>query len=141
PGGPIIAVSWYDAAMYCRWLSEAEGIPEDQMCYPPIQDIQAAVKAGKGLKLPPDYLRRTGYRLPTEAEWEYACRAGAVTSRYYGASEDSLKHYAWYQLNAANRTWPVGRLKPNDLGLFDMLGNVWQWCQESYAAYPTATAT
>src|SRR5262249_55605586 len=75
--------------------------------------------------------------LPTEAEWEYACRAGAVTSRYYGASEEMLKHYAWYLLNAANRTWPVGRLKPNDLGLFDMLGNVWQWCQDG----PIACAT
>jgi formylglycine-generating enzyme required for sulfatase activity len=138
PGGPIITVTWYDAAMYCRWLSEAEGVPEEQMCYPAIPDIQKAVKAGKGLKLPPDYLHRTGYRLPTEAEWEYACRAGAATSRFYGASEDMLRHYAWHLVNAANRAWPVGRLKPNDLGLFDMLGNVWQWCQDGDAPYPTA---
>jgi formylglycine-generating enzyme required for sulfatase activity len=80
--------------------------------------------------LPDNYLKRTGYRLPTEAEWEYACRAGAVTSRYYGSSEDLLGQYGWFNGNSQVRTQPVGRLKPNDFGLFDMHGNTWQWCQE-----------
>src|SRR5438094_7675754 len=96
------------------------------MCYPPIDQIK------KGMTLPADYLQRSGYRLPTEAEWEYACRAGAVTSRYYGESEELLGKYAWYGSNSAGHTWPVGMLKPNDLGLFDMHGNVYTWCQERF---------
>ena len=82
------------------------------------------------MTIPADALKRTGYRLPTEAEWEYACRAGAVTSRYYGLSTELLENYAWYQANSQGRAWPGGDLLPNDLGLFDMLGNVYEWCQD-----------
>jgi formylglycine-generating enzyme required for sulfatase activity len=117
-------MNWFTAAQFCRWLSEQEGVPPDQMCFPPIDEIK------EGMVLPADYLSRTGYRLPTEAEWEYACRAGAVTSRYYGSSEDLLGYYGWFNGNSQVRTQPVGRLKPNDFGLFDMHGNTWQWCQE-----------
>src|SRR5262249_34825436 len=79
----------------------------------------------------------TGYRLPAEAEWEYACRARAVTSRYYGETEELLPRYGWYLKNSGERSWSVGIKKPNDLGLFDMHGNVWTWCQETFAAYST----
>jgi formylglycine-generating enzyme required for sulfatase activity len=127
---PITNVTWYEAAQYCRWLSEQEGIPENQMCYPPMTEIK------KGLILPPDYLSRTGYRLPTEAEWEYACRAGAVTPRFYGASEDMLGNYAWYTANSRDHTWQVGKLKPNDLGLFDVYGNVFELCQDPWSGEP-----
>jgi formylglycine-generating enzyme required for sulfatase activity/tRNA A-37 threonylcarbamoyl transferase component Bud32 len=133
PDGPIVSVTWYKAAQYCRWLSEKEKVPEDQMCYPPVEDIKP------GMKLPADYLRRTGYRLPTEAEWEYACRAGAVTSRSYGSDARLLDRYAWYWGNSDDRAWPVGRKLPNDFGLFDMLGNVWTWCQDRYRSYPAPT--
>ena len=80
----------------------------------------------------PDYIKRSGYRLPTEAEWEYACRAGAATSRYYGQSEELLAKYGWYMKNSGERSWPVGSLKPNDFGLFDMHGNAYAWCQDRY---------
>jgi formylglycine-generating enzyme required for sulfatase activity len=75
-------------------------------------------------------LRRTGYRLPTDAEWEYSCRAGTTTSRYYGASVALLKHYAWFVESSPDRALPCGRLLPNELGLFDMLGNVHEWVQD-----------
>src|SRR5204862_4160 len=129
PGGPIIAVSWFAAARYCNWLSEKEGVPRGQWCY------QETI--GGGMKPHPDHLRRTGYRLPTEAEWEYACRAGATSSRSYGSSAKLLGRYAWYQANSVERTWPVGQKRPNDLGLFDMHGNVWAWCQEAPSLYPS----
>ena len=87
------------------------------------------------MRLAPNYLERTGYRLPTEAEWEYACRAGAATSRSYGESVELLEKYGWYSDNSQARGWPVGSLKPNDLGIFDMHGNVFNWCQERYKDY------
>jgi formylglycine-generating enzyme required for sulfatase activity len=139
PNGPIINVSWYMAAQYCNWLSEKEGIPKEQWCYPENpEDIKA------GMKPYPDYLKRKGYRLPTEAEWEYACRAGsvrAVTNRYFGTSEELLPRYAHCLGNSQQRTWPVGQKRPNDLGLFDMHGNVWNWCQDAgLFVYPQTTA-
>jgi hypothetical protein len=78
-----------------------------------------------------------GYRLPTEAEWEFACRAGTVTSRYYGLSERLLPQYAWFLTNGEKHAWPTASLQPNDLGLFDMLGNAEEWCFDRFADYST----
>ena len=128
---PQVDVDWYDAVRYCNWLSDIEGIPKEQWCYEP----NDKGKYAEGMKPAADYLHRSGYRLPTEAEWEYACRSGSQTSRYYGLSVKLLPKYAWFHDNSDNRAWPVGMKKPNDYGLFDMHGNTWQWCDNRYKAY------
>ncbi len=102
------------------------------MCYPPAEGIRrrAARRSAQSemLALPPDYLKRNGYRLPTEVEWEYACRAGTTTLWSHGSSENMLDEYGWYAANSHNTMHPAGMLKPNLLGLFDMHDNAWQWC-------------
>ena len=129
PTGPMNGRTWYEAAAYCNWLSQQEGLAT---CYEPNDEGEYA----EGMKIVPDALEQPGYRLPMEAEWEYACRAGAVASRYYGRSVELLGKYAWYSQNSQDRAWPCGQLLPNELGLFDMLGNVHEWCQEQYYRYP-----
>jgi formylglycine-generating enzyme required for sulfatase activity len=126
PEAAVSSVDWFEAAQYCRWLSEQEKVPEDQMCYPPVADIEDARSRKAGVKLPADYLTRTGYRLPTEAEWEYACRAGTTTSRHWGRTVSWGQDYVG-----------LGLPKPNDLGLFDMQGGVSEWCHDRYLPYPT----
>ena len=81
------------------------------------------------MKLPDDFLTRTGYRLPTEAEWLHACMGLAESILPYGSDQELNRQYAWYYNNSDMRSLPVGLLKPNDLGLFDMLGNVYEWCE------------
>ena len=129
---PVHGTTWKMAAEYCNWLSDQEGIPKEDWCYE--TDAKGAVT-----KLKAGYLSLTGYRLSTEAEWEFACRAGATTARYYGESEELLGKYGWYLANAQDRSWPVGSKKPNDLGFFDMHGNVACWCQDNFQEYPAAS--
>ena len=105
---PVEKVSWDDVQEFLRRLNSKEGTN------------------------PPLPLPGGEYRLPTEAEWEYACRAGATTTYSFGDDADQVGQYAWYDGNSGEKTHPVGQLKPNAWGLYDMHGNVYEWCQDWY---------
>lgn len=127
PDCPVNSITWHDAAGYCNYLSKRAGLDPKEWCYEQ-KDGQFAFF--------PDYLKRTGYRLPTEAEWEFACRAGSRSLWCFGEADEELagRYVRWLGNSRADgiqRSWAVGSLKPNDWGLFDMHGNVSEWCQES----------
>lgn len=113
---PVEMVSWYDATNYCWTLTQRE---------------RAAGRIGT----------TSVYRLPTEAEWEYACRAWTSTRFSFGDDAANLTNYAWDVDNSDDTTHPVGQKLPNPWGLYDMHGNVWEWCQDRWSLYlPGGTA-
>jgi len=109
---PAAGISWYQAAEYCNWLSEQEKIPQSQWCYLPNEKGYYAV----GMRPANDFLKKKGYRLPTEAEWEFCARAGTKTPWFFGFDGSQIDQFAYCQINSNNHLWPVGQLKPNDLG-------------------------
>ena len=114
---PVEQVSWFEAVIFCNKLSEREG----RKPYYRIDGQKVSVLGGNG------------FRLPTEAEWEYSCRAGTKTTFPFGSNDTDIGKYAWFDKNSAGKTHPVGKKKPNGFGLYDMMGNVFEWCGDWFA--------
>ncbi len=119
---PVESISWLDAVKFCNKLSELEG----RKPFYGIDGDNVRVSDWNG----------PGYRLPTEAEWEYACRGNVAPPTRYSFGDDaaSLGEYGWFGGNSESRTHPVGQKRPNGFGLFDMHGNIREWCSDGYAA-------
>jgi serine/threonine protein kinase len=115
----VSAVTFFEAARYCNWLSKLEGLGDDDLCY---ED------RGKEIVPRPDFERRRGYRLPTEAEWDYGCRGQLPCRRFFGNADELVGRYGWYKEATDWYPMPPGKLKPNRFGLFDVLGNMHEWC-------------
>ena len=127
PGRPASNIDWFRAARYCNRLSREAGIDPAQWCYPEPN--------AEGMIVPAVAVEKEGFRLPTEAEWEYICRAETETARYFGESQTLLSCHAWTWLNGDDRVHPVAQLLPNEFGMFDILGNVWEWCHDGPAGW------
>jgi formylglycine-generating enzyme required for sulfatase activity len=132
---PVENVSWYDAMLYCNARSKTAG-------YDTVYSYTAVTGTpGNGCtKLSNLAINSScnGYRLPSEAEWEYACRAGTTTEYFWGSDTNGMGIYAWSYQNSSSTTHPVASKLPNNWGLYDMVGNVYQWCNEYYSSYSSS---
>ena len=136
---PVEKVSWYDAVEFCNALSECNNLAP---CYYHDKAFQQVFGRRGGrytLSNKGEVFwnpAATGYRLPTEMEWEYAARGGRQSQGFEYAGGEKLEESGWYDDNSYEETQPVGLKLPNELGLYDMNGNVWEWCWDWYGNYP-----
>ena len=128
PHVPVKEVSYVTAARYCNWLSEQAGLPKSELCYEVVSERE--------VRFVENYESKNGFRLPTETEWEYACCNGHNSETFFQLTKDNLKKYSWNLFNSNRHIHPVGELRPNRMGMFDIFGNVGEVVRRVYRESP-----
>jgi formylglycine-generating enzyme len=131
---PVENVTWFDAVLYCNARSKRDHLDTAYSYLSATSSQETGCTDLEGLAI--DF-SNNGYHLPTEAQWEYACRAGSTTAYFWGddSTPATRMQHSWYSANSNNVTHPVATKLPNEWGLYDMSGNVWQWCNDVYDTY------
>jgi formylglycine-generating enzyme required for sulfatase activity len=132
---PAYSVNWYDAVLFCNARSKRDKV-DTVYSYSSISGTPGNGCVLNGLNI---NIAKNSYRLPTEAEWEYACRAGTTTKCFWGDDSSAGGNYAWSSINYSNTTHSVATRLPNLWGLYDMIGNSWEWCNDWFGSYPSAS--
>jgi sulfatase modifying factor 1 len=138
---PVTEVSWWDVIRWCNARSEKEGLPP--LYYTSTNFTDSSVFRTGNIDILSTMVNwsANGYRLPTEAEWEYAARGGNKSNNYIYSGSNNLDSVGWYSPNSGINAHPVGMKAPNELGLYDMSGNVREWCWDSYKTYSSNAET